>query len=145
MPNAHIAAYDPEAAFDRLRRESSSKESSYKNITEGLAEMFDGQSLATATGDPDSASVIIGVEAEFIYAGLYGGTVSAYDCYVLLTAYDALTHEIITELSVLAKNGDTISVTLGSTTAWKYFPDPTTASDEDKAKFIKDLNDFWGK
>jgi hypothetical protein len=72
-------------------------------------------------------------------AGKYGevGQISAYNCTLTLTAYDALTHTKIASLQARSFFDDTVRVLPGVGITWKRLPYPSDA--EDKDGFVKSL------
>ncbi|MDR3051688.1 MAG: hypothetical protein LBU67_08190 [Oscillospiraceae bacterium] len=130
-PNEGNAITHPEEAFMALEDE-------LEDLSVSLREMFAGEPFALV-GDPDHAFVLLTVDATYPLAGTYGvgGVIRAYNCYLTLTAYDALTHQEIAKLQVGSYFGDTISVTPGTSVTWKRLPNPADAEGGDA--FVKTL------
>ena len=134
--DSSIAAAHPQEALRAL-------DADLKEINTALAYAF-GDAI-TISNDPNSASVIIGIGIKYPLAGHYGvtGSVSAYNCELTLTAYDATSHTEITRMMIGAYFGNTISITPGSTRTWKEVPQFADADADEKAAFIADLLAYW--
>ena len=92
----------------------------------------------TFTNNPDLASVVVIVNLQYSLAGRYGltGTVSAYNSQVTLTAYGMEDRQMIGQVELWERFGDTISISAGSSWTQKYPADPNHLENEqDKAAF----------
>jgi len=118
-----------------------------KDVRSGLQTLLSGALKITV--DPNEASVLMELFLEYESAGSYApvgwkvGTVSAYNCYLRITAYDAMTKEKISSLRIGVPYGNTISVAQGTETISKSPPQFTDAKKEDKDAFAADLKKFW--
>ena len=139
--NQTRAINEPDEAFRVL-------ENDLNQTANKLMAWFDGEPFIHA--DPPYASVNIGIDIKFPFAGTYRppmgvGSVSAYNCELTLTAYDAMTHQPIATLTIGEYFGQTINVQVGVNKVWKNIPDLNSADSQEMDKFIKALNDFWLK
>jgi hypothetical protein len=92
----------------------------------------------TFTNNPDLASVVIIVNLQYSLAGHYGpvGTISAYNSQVTLTAYGMEDRQMIAQVELWERYGDTISISVGSSWTQKWPADPNhLENEEEKAAF----------
>ena len=92
----------------------------------------------TFTNNPDLASVVIIVNLQYSLAGHYGftGTVSAYNSQVTLTAYGMEDRQMIGQVELWERYGDTISISAGSSWTQKWPADPNHLENaEEEAAF----------
>lgn len=134
--NSVIAAKNPQKAFEDL-------DTNLREIRSDLRALL-GNSV-TFSDDPDLASVVIGIDIQYPSAGRFGttGSINAYNCTLLLTAYDANTHEPIAQLETGNYYGSSISVSQGTTVVWKKVPALSAAKQEDQEAFASALQAFW--
>jgi len=134
--DSSVAAAHPQEALRALETE-------LNEVYASLANAF-GDGIAISE-DPHSASVIIGVHIKYPLAGHYGvtGSVSAYNCELTLTAYDATSHTEIAGVQIGDYFGNTLSITPGWTRTWKRIPPLADADADEMAAFIADLLAYW--
>jgi hypothetical protein len=134
--DSDMAAKHPAAALDALDAE-------LQSVRSALVVLFGD--TAVISDDPDAASVLIGVSIlyqPFKYTDPYGA-LTAYNCTLTLTAYDALTHEPVTSLTVSAQYGETITAAAGTQVMYQPVPDIGSAADGAADAFMRGLEMFW--
>ena len=112
-----------------------------KDLTYGF-EHFN--SVLTATGNPDTASVIIEMDIRFTFSGDYGNSYHGYDMVVTLTALDAKTRKKISDFTVKGSLGYMVTLEKGNhihNYVWSDFPSwPREPPDKNTANFDRFLN-----
>jgi len=131
-----IAVKNPEMAIDLLGP-------NLEEIHSVLTTLF-GAEVAIAD-NPNIASVLIGVNVQFPFAGNYGEReqLKAYDSRLTLTAYDAIAHDVIASLTVSDHFGSSITTSVGASAVWKKIPSLEEADVAERDAFMDALAGFW--